>query len=519
MQATQFSQWLILSPLMVLLAGAIVGVLIEAFVPAGARRKVQVVWSVISVLAAAVALTIVGIETYGKMPQTVGAGEYNADGLTFGAQAIMLIIGLLSILVMADQTEHGDGSFAGQPADVPGSRAEEMTQHLGYQRSEMFPLALFSLIGLMVFPAANSLLTLFIALEAFSLPFYILCATARRRRRISQESAIKYFVLGAFSSGFFLMGEAMLFGYSGTLTLSDIAKAVSSKGGNLDWLLLAGVVLMTVGLLFKVGAAPFHAWTPDVYQGAPTPISGFMAAGVKAAAFLAMARFYFTVAGQLGWNLVIFMWIVAILTMFVGTFWGLVQEDIKRMLAFSSIAHAGFILIAVIAMDNQSTSAIMFYLLSYAIATVGAFAAITLVRQSDAEGNILGEANQIDAWAGLGRKSPLLAGCMLVFLLSFAGIPLTAGFIGKFVLFATGLRAGLWPLVVIAVAASAITAFYYFNLARTMFMDEPASTSKAVKSQGITMPVVVICAILTVLLGVLPAPVLNFLTNATIFVP
>lgn len=519
MQATQFSQWLILSPLIVLLAGAIVGVLIEAFVPAAIRRKVQVVWSVITILGAGIALTILGLETYGKMPQTVGAGEYSADGLTFGAQVIMLIIGLLSVLVMADQTELGDGSFAAQPADVPGSRAEELSQHVGYQRSEMFPLALFSLIGLMVFPAANSLLTLFIALEAFSLPFYILCATARRRRRISQESAIKYFVLGAFSSGFFLMGEAMLFGYSGSLSLSEIAKTVPMAGGDLDWLLLAGVVLMTVGLLFKVGAAPFHAWTPDVYQGAPTPITGFMAAGVKAAAFLAMVRFYFVIAGQLGWNLVIFMWIVAILTMCVGTFWGLVQEDIKRMLAFSSIAHAGFILIAIIALDDQSTAAVMFYLLSYAIATIGAFAAVTLVRQQDPEGKILGEANRIEAWAGLGRKNPLLAGSMLVFLMSFAGIPLTAGFIGKFVVFASGLRAGLWPLVIIAVVASAMTAFYYFNLARTMFMDEPATSSKVVKSQGIVMPVVILCAVLTVLLGVLPAPVLNFLANATIFVP
>ncbi|MDO4666095.1 MAG: NADH-quinone oxidoreductase subunit NuoN [Actinomycetaceae bacterium] len=506
---------LLISPIIVLLVGSMVGVLVEAFVPVTGRRNVQVVLSMVSIMAALVGWVYTFLHVDPAQPRVLGGGEYLLDGLTIWSQLVILIIGLLAVGMMADAGV--DSAFAAQPADIPGSRAEELSLRKGYQRTELFPLALFSLIGLLVFPAAGSFLVLFIALEVISLPLYVLSATARHRRLISQEAAAKYFVLGAFSSAFFLMGGAILFGYSGSLYLGDIARASGHGVGGVTMLSL-GVVLVLIGLLFKTGAAPFHAWTPDVYQGAPTPITGYMAAGVKAAAFLALARFFFLIGVPVSWNLAVFLWIVAILTMIVGTFWGIVQEDVKRMLAFSSIAHAGFVLIAIIAKDDHSTSAILFYMLAYGVATVGAFAVIALVRRVSEDGALGGEANQIADWAGLGKTHPWLAAAMMVFLLSFAGIPLTAGFVGKFVVFASGIRGGATVLVVIAVIASAITAYYYFRLARTMYMEAPSGKVEVANTQGIIPTIIAVCALATIALGVLPQFVLQGFDLATIVV-
>lgn len=287
----------------------------------------------------------------------------------------------------------------------------------------------------------------------------------------------------------------------------------------MDWMLITGIVLVLIGLLFKVGAVPFHAWTPDVYQGAPTPITGFMAAGTKVAAFGAMVRFLYVIAPGMEADLEILLWTVIIATMVVGTVMGIIQNDIKRMLAYSSIAHAGFVLIAATSFEASGISATMFYLFAYAVATVGAFGVITLVREKDAAGNITGEATSLSSWAGLGKRKPALAGAMLIFLLSFAGIPLTGGFVGKFTAFAAGIEGGAWPLVLIAVIASAATAYFYFRLVVLMFFTEPDDRTTVVASEGMTLVAVALCAIGTIALGVFPGPVLELFANAAVLLP
>ena len=372
--------WALMAPVLVVLFGAIIGILLEAFVPAKQRWTVQCTWSIAVVAAALLAFA----PSFGAFDLQTGQrlvrGELIVDGFSMFSQLLMLIVGLLALLPMIDRTGNRVSAFAGQPSDIPGSFQEEQTERRGYQRSEVLPLSLFSLGGMMIFPMANSMLTLFVALEIISLPLYAMSAMARYRRLLSQEAALKYFVLGAFASGFMLMGMSLLYGYSGSLLLDQLALAIPYRVAS-PALLMTGAALMMVGLLFKIGAAPFHAWTPDVYQGAPTPVTGFMAAGVKAAAFLAMLRFFSTVVVQFETNFKPFLWTVAILTMAVGTFFGLVQDNIKRMLAYSSIAHAGFILIAFTKGALNANGAVLFYLLTYGIATIGAFAIIYLVRR------------------------------------------------------------------------------------------------------------------------------------------
>ena len=506
--------WLSLAPILIVLGGAVLGILVEAFAPAKVRRSMVIG---LSILATAGACVMLGLRWEPVLLTPTSLGEYIEDPLTVAAQSILVIIGFMAVLVMADRTSVGDGAFAGQPSDRPDSAAEELTERKGYQRSEMFPLTLFSL-GMMIFPAADNFVTLFVALEVMSLPLYIMAATARYRRQLSYESALKYFVLGAFSSGFMLMGSAFLFGFANSLRISALGPAIA-QNTNMDWMVLIGVFCVMVGLLFKVGAAPFHAWTPDVYTGAPTPVTGFMAAAVKIAAFAAMLRFYTAVAVYLQWDLLAIFAGVAVLTIIVGTFAGLVQDNVKRMLAYSSIAHAGFILMGIIAIQKGGSGHVLFYTLGYGLATVGAFGVVALVRGRDADGNVLGEAPSLRKWAGIGRTNPWIAGSMLVFLLSFAGIPLTGGFIGKFVIFSDAIKGGLAWLAVVGLVASAITAFYYFRLVRVMFFTEPSEESVVVKSEGLSALAIVVCALGTIALGVFPGPVLSLLEKIVILIP
>ncbi|MDO5034768.1 MAG: NADH-quinone oxidoreductase subunit NuoN [Actinomycetaceae bacterium] len=507
--------WMSLSPMLIVIGAAVLGVLVEAFVPHKARRGIQIL---LSILAVVVAFVAVIARWTAVVSEPLAHSEFIEDTLTLTTQAILLVIAFLALLVIADRSELGDGMFAAQPSDRPGSSKEDLSIAKGYQRSEIFPLVLFSLGGMMVFPGANTLIALFVALELISLPLYILVATARRRRQLSQEASLKYFLLGAFASAFLLMGSALLYGVSGSVVLSEISVTIPFVAG-MDWMLIVGVFMLMVGLLFKVGAAPFHAWTPDVYQGAPTPITGFMAAAVKIAAFAAMVRIYLTIGVRLEWDLIWILAVVAGLTIAIGTFVGLVQTDVKRLLAYSSIAHAGFVLIGVLAATETTASSVLFYLLGYGIATVGAFGVIALVRNADENANITGEATEISKWAGLGRKSPVAAGAMLIFLLSFAGIPLTSGFIGKFLVFADGIEAGYPGLVIVALVASAITAFYYFRLVVLMFFTEPSENTVVVKSEGYTSIAVVIAALSTIFLGVFPQPILDALANVVVFLP
>nr|WP_319633096.1 NADH-quinone oxidoreductase subunit NuoN [Georgenia satyanarayanai] len=502
-----------------MLGAGLLGILVAAFVPRGARRGAQVALSALALAGALVAVvwrwTVVTVDG----PQEIAGGALIEDGPALLAQGIIAIVALIGLLVIADRSEWGEDAFAAQVGTRPGSPEEAEAQRAGLSQTEVFPLVLFATGGMLLFPAAGDLLMMFVALEVLSLPLYLLTAMARRRRLLSQEAALKYFVLGAFSSAFFLMGAALLYGFSGSLRLSELATAVPSTGG-MDGLLLAGSVLLIVGLLFKVGAVPFHMWTPDVYQGAPTPITGFMAAATKIAAFGALLRFVYVVVPGLGWDLEPLLWGIAILTMGVGTVIALVQTDVKRMLAYSSIAHAGFVLVGVVALVQDGISSVLFYLLAYGLATVGAFAVVTLVRERDTEGNVTGEALHLSQWAGLGRRSPALALAMTLFLLSFAGIPLTGGFIGKFTVFAAGVEGGATVLVVLAVLASAAAAFFYVRLVVLMFFTEPDGERTAVvRSEGLTSVAIAVCALGTVLLGVVPGPVLDLAQQAATFLP
>jgi len=495
------------SPLLVVFGVAVVGVLVEAFLPRRARYPVQVALAVAGIVGAFVAVALLAGDN-----RVVAEGAVAVDGPTLFLQGTILLLSLGGVLLVAERGLEAGGAFAPQAAVLPGSEQERAAVASGATQTEVFPLTMFAVGGMLLFPAANDLLTMFVALEVLSLPLYLLCGLARRRRLLSQEAALKYFLLGSFSSAFFLYGVALLYGYAGSVRLSAIADAVGARAGN-DALLLVGTGLLAVGLLFKLSAAPFHSWTPDVYQGAPTPITGFMAACTKVAAFGALLRVFYVALGGLRWDWRPMMWAVAILTMVVGAVIAITQTDVKRMLAYSSIAHAGFLLTGVVATNTAGLSGTMFYLLAYGFTTIGAFAVVTLVRDS------AGEATHLSQWVGLGRRSPVYAGVFALFLLALAGIPLTSGFTGKFAVFSAAVSGGATPLVVIGVLTSAIAAFFYARVIVLMFFSEPAPEGPSVAVPSVlTTATVWLGVAVTVVLGVFPQAVLDLADQAAIFV-
>ena len=501
-------------PVLVVLGAACVGVLLEGILPRASRFYAQVVLAVLAVVFAGVWTIVEG--TRSRYVVTVG-GAITVDSATYVMWGSLLILALLSIPLMADRVTEPGGAFVADAAVTPGStRDRRATAVATPMHTEVFPLALFAVGGMLVFPAASDFLTLFVALEVLSLPLYILCGLARRRRLISQEAAVKYFLIGAFTSAILLYGIALLYGYAGSVRFSAVSAAAQAGGGS-EGLLLGGIALLVVGLLFKGSVGPFHLWTPDVYQGAPTPVTAFMASATKFAAFAAMLRVLQAALAPMAWSWRPVLYVVAVISMLIGAVLGITQTDIKRMLAYSSIAHAGFLLLGVMALSEQGASATLFYLLTYGIATIGGFILLTTVRRSGLE------ATHLSDWAGMGKRSPLLAAVMSVFLLSFAGIPLTSGFIGKFVVFTAAMHSGMGALVVIAMLATVITAFFYLRLIVMMWFSDPAGgvstpgTSVVAGGPEIVVPgmvttvVVAVCLILTVLLGVVPAPALDLM--------
>lgn len=496
-----------LLPMFVIFGAAMVGVLIEAFAPRKARYAAQLAVTLIGLVAAFVLLV-----TVARDHQGVTAGRALViDGPALMMQGTILVLSFLAVLVMAERfTSDGADAFTQSGASVPGSPQEALAERLGATTTEVFPLTLFAVAGMMMFPSTNNLLTMFVALEVLSLPLYIITGLARRRRLLSQEAALKYFLLGAFSSAFFLFGSAMIYGFAGTLDLASISNAVGTQSGQ-DSVLVLGIILIAVGLLFKVSAVPFHSWTPDVYQGAPTPVSGFMAACTKAAAFGALLRVFYVAFDTMRWTWQPVMVIVALLTMVVGAVLSITQTDMKRLLAYSSISHAGFLLLALTALDKDSVAGVQFYVATYGAATITAFAVVALVRKSGVEATHLSE------WAGLGRRSPILAGVFGFLMLSFAGIPLTSGFTSKFALFAPAVKHGSVWLVVVAVIVSAITAFVYVRVIVLMFFSEPAEGVQVAMPSPLTAVAVAAGTAITLALGVLPGPLLDIAGHASQF--
>ncbi|MFL6085470.1 MAG: NADH-quinone oxidoreductase subunit NuoN [Mycobacterium sp.] len=511
----------LLSPMLIVLGVAVVGVLVEAFLPRQQRYAAQLVLSLGGLVAAFVAVVGLARDLHGGTGRTAVMGAVAVDAPTLFLQATILLVGVLGILLIAErriaapaESETGPGldAFTPQASAVAGSVVEKLATKAGVVQTEVFPLTMFAIGGMVLFPASDDLLTMFIALEVLSLPLYLLCGLARRRRLLSQEASVKYFLLGAFSSAFFLYGVAMLYGYAGTLDLGGIADAVAAGSGKTS-LALIGTGLLLVGVLFKVGAVPFHSWIPDVYQGAPTPITAFMAAATKIAAFGAMLRiFYIALPGlRDDWRPV--MWAIAILTMVVGTVTAVTQNDVKRMLAYSAVAHTGFILTGVIAQNEAGVSSTLFYLFAYGFSTVGAFAVVGLVRNAEGE-----EDTALARWAGLGRRYPVVGIVFSLFLLAFAGIPLTSGFVSKFAVFKAAGEGGAIPLVVIGVIASAVAAYFYVRVIVLMFFTEPPDDAPAVVVPSVlSTAVVTITAAVTFALGALPQPLLDLANTANQF--
>jgi NADH-quinone oxidoreductase subunit N len=513
-------EYFLLSPMLIVFAVAVVGVLVEAFVPRPARYAAQVTLALGGLIAAFVAVVEVSKSLHSSGRQAV-LGAVAIDRPALFLQGTLLLVAIMAVIFMAERTHAvntkvaatvsssgGLDSFTPQASAVPDSDAEREAERAGAAQTELFPLAMLSVGGMMVFPASNDLLTMFVALEVLSLPLYLMCGLARHRRLLSQESAMKYFLLGAFSSAFFLYGVALLYGATGTLTLTGIRDALAAHGDTS--MALVGVALLSVGLLFKVGAVPFHSWIPDVYQGAPTPVTGFMAAATKVAAFGALLRVVYVALPPLHdqWRPV--LWAIAILTMTVGTITAVNQTDVKRMLAYSSVAHVGFILTGVIADNAAGLSATLFYLVAYSFSTVGAFAIVGLVRNADGE-----EDATLSHWAGLGQRSPIVGVMLSMFLLAFAGIPLTSGFISKFSVFKAAAQGGAVPLVIIGVISSGIAAYFYVRVIVSMFFTEASDdTPQVVAPSTLSKTAIAVCAVVTLGLGILPQPLLDLADHA-----
>jgi NADH-quinone oxidoreductase subunit N len=443
---TQVDFYVIL-PLMILVTWACVLLLADLFIP----RERKWLTALLAALGLAVTLGFtlsqLGIENTGLNDMAV------VDGFSVFVNALLLLTGLLGVAL-----------------------AYGYVKRMGIERGEFYTLMLFSISGMMLMAQAADLITVFLALELLSLPLYVLSAFARPKAD-SEESGLKYFLLGAFASGFVLYGIALVYGATGSTALSIISKA--TLGGKLapafspatSSLLVIGAALILVGLSFKVAAVPFHMWTPDVYQGAPTAVTAFMAAGAKIAGFAALLRIFATAFPYLSADITPILWTLSALTMIVGNVIAISQSDIKRMLAYSSIAHAGYILMAFVPYGNPdvapvSIAAGLFYLVAYALTNFGAWGVVIALEQKEGKGLAISD------YAGLGRKYPALAAAMTVFMLSLTGFPPTLGLVGKFYLFRAVLAGGYVGLAIIGVVTSLVSAYYYLRVVVTMYMQD-----------------------------------------------
>jgi len=375
----------------------------------------------------------------------------------------------------------------------------------GEDHGEFYVLLLSTVFGGMVMAGATDLLMIFLGLEILSISVYVLAGFLRLRLE-SSESAIKYFFLGAFSTGFLLYGIALLFGATGSTHLTTIGGSASAD----KWLMLAGMALLLVGFGFKIAAFPFHVWTPDVYQGAPSPVTGFMAAAVKAAAFAALLRVLLLAFDPLREQWAVILYYLAIATMIFGNVAALLQKSIKRLLAYSSIAHAGYLLVGVTAMireEKSGASAVLFYLFAYSLMTIGAFAVVSYLSRREAD------ADDLEGYRGLAKRHPWLAAALAIYLFSMAGIPPLIGFAGKFALFAAAVQAHLVQLAVVGVLASALSVYYYIRVVYVMYMDEPGDIVATASTERFDWPgrlALILTSLAVIVLGILPQPIFNW---------
>ncbi len=407
-------------------------------------------------------------------------GTFVVDGFAFFWKMLILVATVLTVLISYRFIEEGR-----------------------YRATEYYSLILLATAGMMFMASGYTLLTIWIGLETMALASYILAGYFKREVR-SNEAALKYFILGALSSGILLYGVSLLYGATGTINLADLAFALDQGGAANSVLVPLGWILLVAGLFFKVAAVPFHIWTPDVYVGAPTPITAWLAVVSKGASFAILLRILYEGLWPVS---VDWQWIVALVasaSMIWGNLAALTQDNVKRLLAYSSIANAGYVLIGVLAVSEMGLQAVLFYLLAYTFVTLGAFGTVILLERREYAGETAAD------YAGLAKRSPFLAAMMLLFLLALTGIPLTGGFVGKLYLFAAAIETGWTWVAVIGVITSAISLYYYFRIVVYMYQrDSTVTTPIALRSPAL-VAVIAFCALLTLLLGVVPGPFLDF---------
>jgi NADH-quinone oxidoreductase subunit N len=453
--------------------------LIDLAVPKGAKSTTA--WLAFAIIVAA--LLSVPLQWSSEAGVTGFAGMVARDGYSLFVDGLLAVIGALTVLLTLRYNEAR-----------------------GIARGEFYPLMLFALSGMMLMGHATNLIVVFVAVELLSIPLYVLCGFARPRVD-SEESALKYFLLGAFASGFLVYGIALIYGATGTISLPELSALLSSGAPKEPSLLYAGVALLLVGLGFKVAAAPFHMWTPDVYEGAPTTVTAFMASATKAAGFAAVLRiFLFGLAPLIEtWQAPIA--VLALLSMVVGNVIALAQSNLKRMLAYSSIAHAGYVLAGVAAGGESGATAVLFYLASYALTSLAAFA-VMVALSSGANEN-----HSLETYAGLGRRKPLLGLVMAVAMLSLLGIPPTAGFFGKYFLISAALGSGLTWLAIALVVTSVISAGFYLRVIMTMYMRDADEAAEPIASNWPRALAALTATVATLAIGLLASPLLDVISG------
>jgi NADH-quinone oxidoreductase subunit N len=453
--------------------------LIDLAVPKGAKSTTA--WLAFAIIVAA--LLSVPLQWSSEAGVTGFAGMVARDGYSLFVDGLLAVIGALTVLLTLRYNEAR-----------------------GIARGEFYPLMLFALSGMMLMGHATNLIVVFVAVELLSIPLYVLCGFARPRVD-SEESALKYFLLGAFASGFLVYGIALIYGATGTISLPELSALLSSGAPKEPSLLYAGVALLLVGLGFKVAAAPFPMWTPDVYEGAPTTVTAFMASATKAAGFAAVLRiFLFGLAPLIEtWQAPIA--VLALLSMVVGNVIALAQSNLKRMLAYSSIAHAGYVLAGVAAGGESGATAVLFYLASYALTSLAAFA-VMVALSSGANEN-----HSLETYAGLGRRKPLLGLVMAVAMLSLLGIPPTAGFFGKYFLISAALGSGLTWLAIALVVTSVISAGFYLRVIMTMYMRDADEAAEPIASNWPRALAALTATVATLAIGLLASPLLDVISG------
>jgi len=392
-------------------------------------------------------LTIVfsGIALFGVKLNTVGfMGLYKTDGFSLLFKVIFLWVGLLTVLISTDYIDKR-----------------------GYEPAEYFSLILYSMAGMFLMSSANDLLTIFISLELMAISVYVLVGYFKDTVE-SSEASFKYFILGAFSSGFFVFGASLIYGATGTTKIPELVNKMPLLTESMGVFAIIGVVFLVVALGFKVALFPFHQWAPDVYQGAPTPITAFMSVGPKAAAIAIFIRIFVTAFGGIKYDWMPFLSALAVITMIWGNFAAVRQENIKRMLAYSSIAHAGYMVLGIIAGTEMAVQGMILYLVAYSFMNIGAFTLVIMLSKKHGVGE------NVEDFNGFAHKHPVLAVIMMGFMLSLAGIPFTLGFFGKFYLFGAVIGAGHYFLVTVALLTSAVSLYYYFRVVKAMYLkDKP----------------------------------------------